>query len=87
MILLDTWLDGLVRTFGDRILPIDQETALRWGALSARARRSGRVRPPVDSLLAATAIRHGLTLATRNVAGFEGTGATVVNPWALGPPA
>jgi predicted nucleic acid-binding protein len=39
------------------------------------------VRPPIDSLLAATAICHQLKLATRNVADFEGTGAMVVNPW------
>ncbi len=44
-------------------------------------RRSGRARPPIDALLAATAVCHQLTLATRNVADFEGTGAVVVNPW------
>ncbi len=76
------WLDRLATTFADRILPVDDGTALVWGAVSAQARRAGRVRPPVDALLAATAIRHGLALATRNVGDFEGMGAVLVNPWA-----
>lgn len=81
---IETWLEGLVATFGERILPIDQEVALRWGTISAASRRAGKVRPPVDCLLAATAVCHRLTLATRNVADFEGTGADVVNPWEAG---
>ena len=75
------WLDELRTTFADRILPVDEEVALRWGAISASGRRSGRVRPPIDSLLAATAMCHQLKLATRNVADFEGTGVSIVNPW------
>jgi toxin FitB len=83
---VEVWLDGLQHTFAERILAVDQGVALQWGAIGAVARRSGRSRPPVDSLLAATAIFHELTLATRNVADFEGTGAIVVNPWAWRPP-
>ncbi len=93
------WLDGLATTFADRMLPVDDATALVWGAVSAQARRAGRVRPSgfvplegpltpsrgtaVDALLAATAIRHGMVLATRNHADFEGTGAVLVDPWAM----
>jgi predicted nucleic acid-binding protein len=78
---IEAWLGGLIATFADRILPVDQAVALRWGAISAEGRRSGRARPPVDSWLAATAVCGGLTLATRNIADFAGTGASVVNPW------
>ncbi len=39
------------------------------------------MRPPIDSLLAATAACHQLKLVTRNVADFEGTGVVIVNPW------
>lgn len=78
---VEAWLDELRATFADRILPVDAAVALRWGALSAASRRAGRVRPPIDSLLAATALCHQLKLATRNVADFEGTGAVIVNPW------
>ncbi len=78
---VEAWLDELRATFADRILPVDEAVALRWGAISAASRRAGRVRPPIDSLLAATAVCHQLKLATRNVADFEGTGAVIVNPW------
>lgn len=78
------WLEGLSRTFADRILPVDEPVALQWGALCASARRAGRTRPPIDSLLAATAIAHKQTLATRNVKDFEGTGVQLVNPWEFG---
>ena len=78
---VEAWLDGLVRTFADRLLPVDQDVALQWGAVCAEGQRSGRRRPPIDALLAATAVRHQLVLATRNTSDFEGTGATLVNPW------
>jgi predicted nucleic acid-binding protein len=78
---VQAWVDGLARTFADRLLPVDDTVAVRWGRLTAQARRAGRTRPAVDSLLAATALRHDLTLATRNLADFEGTGVRLVNPW------
>lgn len=78
---VEAWLDELRATFTDRILPVDEAVALRWGAISAASRRAGRAKPPIDSLLAATAVCHQLKLATRNVADFEGTGAVIVNPW------
>lgn len=78
---LQRWLDGLVRLFDDRILPVDEPVARRWGSVGATAQRAGRPRPPVDALIAATALRHDLVVATRNVADFEGTGVRLVNPW------
>jgi toxin FitB len=77
----DAWLRGLSRTFADRLLPVDERVALQWGAIAARGRRIGRTWPAIDSLLAATAVCHGLTLATRNVDDFAGAGALLVNPW------
>lgn len=78
---VEAWLDELRATFADRILPVDEAVARRWGAISAASRRAGRVRPAIDCLLAATAVCHELKLATRNVADFDGTGAVIVNPW------
>jgi len=78
---VEAWLGELRATFADRILPVDEAVALHWGAISAATRRSGRVRPPIDSLLAATALAHQLKLATRNVSDFEGIGVAIVNPW------
>jgi predicted nucleic acid-binding protein len=78
---VEAWLDELRATFADRVIPVDEAVALQWGTISAASRRASRVRPPIDSLLAATAVCHQLKLATRNVADFEGTGAVIVNPW------
>jgi len=78
---VEAWLDELRATFTARILPVDEAVALRWGAISAASRRAGRPKPPIDSLLAATAVCHQLKLASRNVADFAGTGAVVINPW------
>jgi len=78
---LTAWFDQLVLTARDRILPIDTETAIIWGDVSAKAERKGKPIPSVDGLLAATALRHGLHLMTRNVVDFEATGVMLVNPW------
>ena len=73
---LETWLDTVVQSFADRILPVDQAVADEWGRMSAR-----RPVSTVDALLAATARVHGMTLATRNVADVADLGAEVVNPF------
>lgn len=78
---VEAWLEGLVGTFADRVLPVDEAVARRWGVVGARAQRAGRPRPPMDALLAATALHHDLVLATRNVADFEGTGVKLFDPW------
>lgn len=76
--LLD-WLEvELTAFFAGRILPIDAATADQWGRLMAHA---ARPLPAIDSLLAATALRHGLTLVTRNVKDFQHPSLAVINPW------
>ncbi|MFG1313060.1 type II toxin-antitoxin system VapC family toxin [Xanthobacter autotrophicus] len=74
---LRAWLDNHVRPeFAGRILPVDDQIATRCAHLHIPDRRN-----EVDALIAATALVHGLTVATRNVLDFEGTGVVVVNPW------
>ena len=73
---LGTWLERIVRTHSGRILPIDQATAQIWGRFDVT-----QPVPVVDGLLAATALIHGLTLATRNVKDVARTGVTCVNPF------
>jgi hypothetical protein len=76
--LLD-WLDiELPAFFSGRILPIDETVADRWGRLVAEA---ARPLPAIDSLLAATALTHGLTLVTRNLRDFQPLNLPVLNPW------
>ena len=73
----ETWLGKLQREFADRVLPVTQDVALEWGRLSA-----GNPPPVIDGLIAATALVHGLTVVTRNVADFEPTGVPLLNPFA-----
>lgn len=79
---LESWLQALERSYGDRILPIDVETGRIWGELTATAQQTGRAVSAGDGLIAATARRHGLHLMTRNVADFAVTGVLLLNPWA-----
>jgi toxin FitB len=74
---LRKWLEEQVlRAFSDRILPVDTQTALRCAALHVPNPHSER-----DALIAATALTHGMTVATRNIADFRSTGVSLVNPW------
>ena len=74
---LRTWLNSHVRPeFAGRIIAIDDAVATRCAHLHIPDRRN-----EVDALIAATALVHGLTVVTRNVKDFEGTGAIIVDPW------
>ncbi|RUM20006.1 type II toxin-antitoxin system VapC family toxin [Rhizobium vallis] len=79
---LAEWLaQDLTQRFERRIIPVDEPVALAWGDLMGLAKRSGRGLSSMDGLIAATAIAHGLTLATRNTRDFEGFGIELVDPW------
>ena len=77
---LERWFDAGVKRL--HCLHWEAETGLRWAELLARLRKTGRSMPIKDSLIAATALEHGLIVATRNRADFENAGATVVDPFA-----
>lgn len=79
---LRDWLDLVMRPwFAGRLLPVTEEIAERWGILTAEERHRGRQLTMADGLIAATALEHGLTLATRNVKDFEHLGVSILNPW------
>lgn len=79
--LLRAWILTLEQEYGDRILCVDSDTARIWGELTAAAQERGKTIGAADGLIAATGIRHGLHVMTRNVGDFSGTGAMVINPW------
>lgn len=78
---LNDWLVRLQSEYRDRILFVDIEVASVWGEITADAKRRGFQLPAMDALIAATAIRHGLHVVTRNATDFAQSGARVVNPW------
>jgi predicted nucleic acid-binding protein len=77
---LERWFDiGAGRL---HCLPWDADTGLKWAELLARLRTTGKAMPIKDSLIAATAAVHGLTVATRNRTDFLNAGVRVVDPFA-----
>ena len=73
---LESWLIQVGRDFAGRIIGINQAIADEWGRMSAK-----RPDHSIDTLLAATAKVHGLTLVTRNITDVAGLGADVLNPF------
>lgn len=79
---LRAWLDSvLVPQFASRLLDVDLDVARRWGERTATARAAGTPVGAIDALIAATAARHGLAVATRDVRGFAPLAVDVVDPW------
>ncbi len=75
--LLRSWLDNHVMpAFAGRILAVDSAVALRCARLHVPDRSN-----ECDALIAATALVHGLTVVTRNVADFQSSGVRLINPW------
>jgi predicted nucleic acid-binding protein len=79
---LEQWLEqGLPDWFESNLLPVTKAVAERWGRLTIDAKKKGISITMADGLIAATAAEHGLTIVTRNVKDFAGTGAAIINPW------
>ncbi len=76
---LQQWFeDGLQRL---RVLDLDSGTASAWAALLVRLKRKGQAMPVKDSLIAASALQHHLTIVTRNIADFRNVGVPLMNPF------
>lgn len=73
---LEVWLDTVVEGYSDRILDFDLDCAQVWGKMMAPNNQH-----PLDRQIAAIALLNGLTVVTRNVADFKGTGVHLQNPF------
>ncbi|MFA7398883.1 MAG: type II toxin-antitoxin system VapC family toxin [Sideroxydans sp.] len=73
---LEKWLEVIVGDYADKILSFDEECAQVWGRLM-----SPHPQHPIDKQIAAIALIHDLTVVTRNVGDFGGTGVEIVNPF------
>ena len=79
---LERWLQTtILGAFANRILPVERGVSLEWGRICGEAERTGRKRPAVDALIAATAFVHKMKLVTRNVDDMADMGVSIFNPF------
>jgi predicted nucleic acid-binding protein len=79
---LGAWLEGVIRPmYAGRILPLSENTLVRWRFMLALCRKRGHVVAEPDLMLAATAAEHRLAIATRDTVPFRQLGLDVVDPW------
>lgn len=76
---LEQWFERGVHRI--HCLPLQLETGLRWARLLSELRSTGQTMPVKDSLVAATALVHSLTVVTRNIRGFQNAGVPVLDPF------
>jgi hypothetical protein len=77
---IETWYQRIERWSSGRILPVDSAVTHTWAWFCGKHQRVGRKLPALDSLIAATALQHQLTLVTRNTADFPDD-VPILNPW------
>ncbi len=78
---LEIWLEKLEFEFSDHILGITRDVAKTWAVMSSKAIKAGRTLSYLDSMIAATAISHDLTIVTRNTSDFSSVTKKLINPW------
>ncbi|MCP5246098.1 MAG: type II toxin-antitoxin system VapC family toxin [Burkholderiales bacterium] len=71
----------IIKLFGPRILPFDQQAAIAYAPLIGRAKFKGQSISVADGQIAAIACVHGFAIATRDVTPFVAAGAPIINPW------
>ncbi len=78
---LEAWFVGyLLPFFGERIIAVTTEIAIRWGEVDAECQRAGNTINMADGMIAATALHRDLTVVTRNVRDFSKLGVLILNP-------
>lgn len=83
---LNRWVkEDLSQRFKNRVLNITLDEVNKWGEILAAAEKNGTPLPAIDSLIAATALVHDLSVVTRNTQDMEGSGVEVINPWSYEP--
>lgn len=83
---LNRWVkEDLKQRFKNRVLNITIEQMNKWGEILAAVEKGGKPLPAIDSLIAATALTHDLSVVTRNTKDMEGSGVEVINPWVYNP--
>ena len=77
----DAQFDALEANFSDRILKFDQQTSSYYAQVLEQAKLAGKPIGTADAMIAATALQHGMSVATRNLTDFAGAGVQLIDPW------
>ncbi len=75
------WLETLLEDYQDRVLSVDLEVMENWSLMVANAEKKGQPIASLDSIIAAIAYTHHLTLVTRNERDFYACNIPIINPW------
>jgi len=79
---LNDWFNLQLRPmFDGRVLPVTEDVMFKWRLLVEEGRKAGHTFSQPDLIIAATALHHGLTVVSRDTAGYEKSGVALVNPW------
>ena len=78
---LESWYENMASLLNRRIVSFDHLMAVEWGRIVGISFRSGKVKPGMDMLIAATAKSRNMTLVTRNTKDMEGVGVELLNPF------
>jgi len=78
--ILERWYVDMRQQIGDRVLAVDEAVMMAWSKISVP-----NMLPAYDGLIAATALVHGMTVATRNTADYSRVGVEVIDPWSETP--
>lgn len=79
---LNRWVkEDLSQRFKNRVLNITMVEVNKWGKILSSSEKKGKPLPAIDSLIAATALIHDLSVVTRNTQDLEESGVEVINPW------
>jgi toxin FitB len=79
---LQLWVEqDLKQRFENRIIPIDLEVSVRWGAIQGQAELVGKSMPVIDGLIAVSGLVHNCIVVTRNIADMEQSTVELLNPW------
>jgi predicted nucleic acid-binding protein len=78
---LELQIEAIVRTYADRILSFDEMVTPFYGRVLLATRRSGKPIMAADAMIAATALAHGMRIATRDANDFAGAGVQLIDPW------
>jgi len=79
---LQLWVENdLKKRFGDRIIPLDLDVAIKWGAIQGAAELIGKPMPAIDGLIAVSGLIHNCVVVTRNTSDMGQSSVELLNPW------